>query len=928
MFPALKKAIGYGQFILTLVLFAFVIQSAFAEQLASPALTSPPTEKVRLQLKWFHQFQFSGYYAALEQGYYAEENLDVEILERNLSKSVVKQVVSGEAEYGVADSGLLSHYALGEPVIALAAIFQHNPLVFFSLRDSGIISPFEIKGMRIMSDTGSADEAPLRAMLAGVNITKDDYTLIPQNNNYELLEKKRVDVISGYLTNEPFYFKQKGVKVNVINPQNYGIDFYGDMLFTSQSELRNHPDRVARFRRASLKGWQYAMAHPEALIQLIRTKYHSRLSVEHLKFEAAEARRLILPDVIPVGLIQDERMRMMAKAYSNSGHSRVLTDTEVADFIYTAKQAGLGLTASEKALLVAHPVLRVGVDSDFPPYEWIDKQGHYVGVAADYMKLLEKKLGVRFEIVHGRPWGEILDMAKRDELELLACANKTPERSQYLFFSEPFMSAFAVIIDSGQGGFIGNLDNLAGKRVAVEKDYFMQELMRKDYPKIQLVPVANTTEALKRVQDGLADAYVGDASTANYIIKKNGFVSLRFSGQTEYRSIHSVAVVKTHPELAGIIAKAMESISREESEAIFNRWLGLNIEPGVRTETLLKYAAGAGLIFLIFAYWVYRLRREIAYRKQAESQVSQSESRLRTIIENEPECIKIVDAAGRLTQMNHAGLKMIEADSLAQVAGHPVLDLIAPEYRDEFATMHRRVLAGEAVQMEFEVVGLKGGRRWLETHAVPMQEYGRTVHLAVTRDVSERKKMEEQIHQLAFYDTLTHLPNRRLMVDRLEQNMITSRRTGRYGALMFLDLDNFKPLNDTHGHVVGDLLLVEVAARLKYCVRETDSVSRFGGDEFVVMLSELDVDQAESIGQSRVVAEKIRAALSEPYLLTAQHDGLAATTIQHHCTASIGVAVFINHNASQDDIIKWADLAMYEAKAAGRNQIRFYQADV
>jgi diguanylate cyclase (GGDEF)-like protein len=209
-----------------------------------------------------------------------------------------------------------------------------------------------------------------------------------------------------------------------------------------------------------------------------------------------------------------------------------------------------------------------------------------------------------------------------------------------------------------------------------------------------------------------------------------------------------------------------------------------------------------------------------------------------------------------------------------------------------------------------------------------MQEYGRTVHLAVTRDVSERKKMEEQIHQLAFYDTLTHLPNRRLMVDRLEQNMITSRRTGRYGALMFLDLDNFKPLNDTHGHVVGDLLLVEVAARLKYCVRETDSVSRFGGDEFVVMLSELDVDQAESIGQSRVVAEKIRAALSEPYLLTAQHDGLAATTIQHHCTASIGVAVFINHNASQDDIIKWADLAMYEAKAAGRNQIRFYQADV
>jgi diguanylate cyclase (GGDEF)-like protein/PAS domain S-box-containing protein len=579
-------------------------------------------------------------------------------------------------------------------------------------------------------------------------------------------------------------------------------------------------------------------------------------------------------------------------------------------------------------VLASHPVLRVGVDSDFAPYEWIDEQGRYVGMAADYMKLLEKILGVRFEIVHGKPWSEILNMAKRSELEMLACANKTPDRAQYLFFSEPFKSAFAVIIDSGQGGFIGSLDNLAGRRVAVEKGYFMQEIMSRDYPKIQLVPTLNTTEALKRVLDGSVDAYVGDASTANYMIKKNGFLSLRFSGQTEYRSIHSVAVVKSHPELASIVAKAMASIPKEESDAIFNRWLGLKVEQGVKTETLAKYAAGAGLLFALFSYWVYRLRREIAYRKQAEAQVLQSESRLRTIIENEPECIKIVDADGRLTQMNQAGLKMIEADGLAQVAGCPVLSLIAPEYRDAFDAMHQRVLAGETMQMEFEVVGLKGGRRWLETHAVPMQEYGRTVHLAVTRDITERKKMEEQIHQLAFYDTLTHLPNRRLMVDRLAQNMTTSRRTGRYGALMFLDLDNFKPLNDTHGHVVGDLLLVEVAARLKRCVREMDNVSRFGGDEFVVMLSELDVDKSESILQSRVIAEKIRTALSEPYFLTARNDGLTDTTIQHHCTASIGVTVFINHEASQDDIIKWADLAMYEAKAAGRNQIRFYQADV
>ena len=145
---------------------------------------------------------------------------------------------------------------------------------------------------------------------------------------------------------------------------------------------------------------------------------------------------------------------------------------------------------------------------------------------------------------------------------------------------------------------------------------------------------------------------------------------------------------------------------------------------------------------------------------------------------------------------------------------------------------------------------------------------------------------------------------------------------------MFLDLDNFKPLNDAHGHEVGDLLLIEVADRLKNCVREMDTVTRFGGDEFVVMLSELDVDKAESITQAEIVAEKIRITLSEPYLLTIKHVGKVDATIKHHCTASIGVAMFIDHEASQDDILKGADTAMYQAKKSGRNSIRFYDSSV
>jgi two-component system, sensor histidine kinase LadS len=195
----------------------------------------------------------------------------------------------------------------------------------------------------------------------------------------------------------------------------------------------------------------------------------------------------------------------------------------------------------------------------------------------------------------------------------------------------------------------------------------------------------------------------------------------------------------------------------------------------------------------------------------------------------------------------------------------------------------------------------------------------------LSEEVAERKKMEEQVRQLAFHDSLTNLPNRRLLLDRLEQTIAASKRKNSYAALIFLDLDNFKPLNDMHGHVVGDLLLMEAAKRLQNCVREIDTVARFGGDEFVVMLGDLGEDESESFTQARIVTEKILAAISGPYQFTLSHAQETAANIEHYCTASIGVVVFTDHLGSPDDLIRWGDGAMYQAKMAGRNTIRFFE---
>jgi diguanylate cyclase (GGDEF)-like protein len=184
---------------------------------------------------------------------------------------------------------------------------------------------------------------------------------------------------------------------------------------------------------------------------------------------------------------------------------------------------------------------------------------------------------------------------------------------------------------------------------------------------------------------------------------------------------------------------------------------------------------------------------------------------------------------------------------------------------------------------------------------------------------------EQKIKEFAFYDSLTQLPNRRLLDDRLEQAIAACKRSGRYGAVLFLDLDNFKPLNDKYGHKAGDLFLVEVARRLSSCVRKVDTVARFGGDEFVVVLSDLAGSEPECVKEARSVAEKIHVALTAPYLLTPHPAGTTKMITHQNVGASIGVALY-GKDANAENILKWADKAMYRAKELGRNQICFHDS--
>ena len=325
---------------------------------------------------------------------------------------------------------------------------------------------------------------------------------------------------------------------------------------------------------------------------------------------------------------------------------------------------------------------------------------------------------------------------------------------------------------------------------------------------------------------------------------------------------------------------------------------------------------------------IYCVWRDITARKLIEDKLLRQNDMLSAIIENFPGGVSVFDAGLRLAAHNDKFRQLMDLpDVLFEKPGLCFEDFIRynvarGDYGPGDPEQQVADLVARARNFQphtFERMRPNGTA--LEIHGMPLPDGG---FVTIYMDITARKHAEDEIRNLAFYDTLTHLPNRRLLSDRLRQFMAASKRGRRHGALMFLDLDNFKPLNDAHGHGVGDLLLIEVSERLRGCVREIDTVARFGGDEFVVLLSELDPGIAASRAQAEIVAEKIRSRLAEPYRLTVRREGQAETSIEHHCTVSIGVTLFMNHDTNQDDILKWADQAMYEAKEAGRNSIRFY----
>ena len=847
--------------------------------------------------------------------------------------------------------------------------------------------------------------------------------------------------------------------------------------------------------------------------------------------------------------------------------SRLLPILLLSLVAWTSGTCALTFTDEEQQWLKNHPELLLGIDTTWPPFEFLNHEGLYTGLAADYVRLITSRLGVTTKPVKASNWGEVLEQAKEGHIDWLPGVMSTPERQKRLAFTRSYLDFPIVILAHKGGAAPKDLEELYGLRVGVVENYAPHELLRTQHPDLNIVALPNVSSALQALATDQVDAMVGDLASSVWSLRQLKLDGLYVSGETPYRFQLAMAVPKSQTVLLGLLDKVLADISPSEAESLQQHWTGDTTDYRALWRPLLLYVLPGALLLLIVLLVVIRINRrlssEISRRTALEQELRSSEYHYRGMIES-------LSAIAWEAPLDGDTYTYVSPQAEA-LLGYPIADWVSPGFWNKIlhpddlartqACRAREISAGHDHSIDYRVITAGGNILWLRdiasitTHhqqallrglminisetkqieealRLSEEKFAKAFHaspdglvlsrqsdgllieinegfchlsgydsasallhstlelqlwanlqqrlelltrlekdgfvrdfkcnirhkdgrirlceisscplmigtenciLTIARDITERHQMQEKLlqtatvfdstaegivftdpqqkitavnrafteitgysesevlgrtprilasgqHDSAFFtamwyqlstggnwqgeisnkrkngeiypnwmtisavrdsdnlvthfvavfsdistlkhaqarldhqvhhDPLTNLPNRLLFENRLRQVLANQRRNGQYSAVLFLDLDRFKNINDSLGHPVGDLLLKCIAIRLKEQLRDIDTVARLGGDEFIILLPGL-----KQPDDAQMVAEKLLASFNAPFL-AGEHELFIS--------ASIGTSVYPDDGSDVATLVKNADIAMYHSKLKGRNRVERYSHDL
>jgi diguanylate cyclase (GGDEF)-like protein/PAS domain S-box-containing protein len=566
-------------------------------------------------------------------------------------------------------------------------------------------------------------------------------------------------------------------------------------------------------------------------------------------------------------------------------------------------------------------VVKVGVYANAPKI-FLGEDGQPSGILGDVLVAIAEREHWTLKPVRCE-WQDCLDSLQSGGIDLMPDVAFTDQRGQIFDFHNTVALLSWSQIYKVRGEPISSMLDLTGKRVAVVtgsvQESSLRGMLQSFGVKAELVPVESFQAGFELTAAKLADAvatnrFYGDLQAPKYRLEPTAIV---FQPAQLYYATQKGKNASLLQAIDRHLAQWQTQSDSPYAQAL-QRWL-LAPQP-LHVPVYLWWTLGGLVALLLLALLVtHWLRRQVALKT---AHLIASENRLNTILDSVDACIYIKDTALRYQYANNSLCRLFEKP-LAQVLGQTDQVFFDAATVAHLQANDRRVIEhGERVETEEANASVDGSHHnTFLSVKLPLRHPDGSIYAlcGISTDISSRLQAEDAIHQLAFYDPLTGLPNRRLLQDRLQQLLSNLLRNPQGAALLFIDVDNFKDINDTQGHEAGDLLLCQMAQRIGYCIRTQDTLARQGGDEFVVMLAGLHTAAVEAADQALHIAQKLLVALRQPYALNGQP-----------CQSSVSIGVALidettpNQEKTRDELFKQADLAMYQAKADGRNTLRFF----